>query len=213
MTDDRASRSDRSASHYEHRYADPGAVAGFFVDLVRQAGAVVGPGAHVLEVGCANGFMTERLVRAGYRVTAIDISPGMVGEAKARLARTGLRADVRVADVSSFELEEKADVLLAAMWTFYAYVDDVPLTLSRLAPSIMRKVIVDLNPRTHDIARAIDDVREAGFPRTSWRPVAVPQRVRLGRTGRAFLEAGLRLPPVRDLILRRKLNVVTIGTR
>jgi len=60
------------------------------VDRVRDAlieAAGVGPGAHVLEIGCGTGAVTERLVRLGARVTAVDCNPEMIEKARERLGR------------------------------------------------------------------------------------------------------------------------------
>jgi ubiquinone/menaquinone biosynthesis C-methylase UbiE len=47
--------------------------------------AVSGPGAQVLEIGCGTGAVTAQLHASGARVTAIDQSPEMLEQAKARL--------------------------------------------------------------------------------------------------------------------------------
>jgi demethylmenaquinone methyltransferase/2-methoxy-6-polyprenyl-1,4-benzoquinol methylase len=44
------------------------------------------PGARVLEIGCGTGAVTERLVARGAAVTALDHSPEMIEQARARLA-------------------------------------------------------------------------------------------------------------------------------
>lgn len=44
-------------------------------------------GADLLDLGCGPGTDHEAMVEAGYGVTAIDASPAMVGEARARAAR------------------------------------------------------------------------------------------------------------------------------
>ena len=44
------------------------------------------PGAEVLEIGCGTGAVTARLVARGARVTAVDQSPEMLEQARARLA-------------------------------------------------------------------------------------------------------------------------------
>ena len=51
------------------------------------AAAVPRPGVHVLEIGCGTGAVTERLIAAGARVTALDQNPEMLERARARLAQ------------------------------------------------------------------------------------------------------------------------------
>ncbi len=53
------------------------------------AASVQRPRARVLEIGCGTGAVTERLVGAGARVTALDASPEMLEQAGARLGRAG----------------------------------------------------------------------------------------------------------------------------
>jgi SAM-dependent methyltransferase len=42
------------------------------------------PGEHILDLGCGDGQLTERIVQAGANVTGIDASPKMVAAARAR---------------------------------------------------------------------------------------------------------------------------------
>lgn len=44
------------------------------------------PGARVLDVGCGPGWISEWLVRCGFRVTGVDISPDMLVVARERIA-------------------------------------------------------------------------------------------------------------------------------
>ena len=48
--------------------------------------AAVPAGAETLEIGCGTGAVTQRLVERGARVTALDQSPEMLAQARARLA-------------------------------------------------------------------------------------------------------------------------------
>jgi S-adenosylmethionine-dependent methyltransferase len=58
------------------------------------------PAATILEVGAATGSYTVELVRRGYRVTAVDLSPIQLAKCESRLAEQGLegRARLVVAD-------------------------------------------------------------------------------------------------------------------
>ena len=209
-----ADKYDRGASTYSARYADPDAQCDFYVQRIERWAVPVLPPASVLEISCADGFMTEALVRRGFRVTGIDLSPEMVKVAKERLSSAGLEADLRVADANTFEPDRTWDVLLAPMATFYHYIDDPAALVARLAPSITRKVLVDLNPREVDPDRAVRDLRAAGFTeRTGWEPVYVPSSARIGVTGRWALRTVGSIPPIRSAILKRKFNVVAMGAK
>jgi SAM-dependent methyltransferase len=205
---------DRGASTYSSRYADPDAQSDFYLQRIERWAVPVEPASSVLEISCADGFMTEALVRRGFEVTGIDLSPEMVRVATERLSSAGLDADLRVADANTLEPDRTWDVLLAPMATFYHYIDDPAALLARLAPAITRKVLVDLNPRELDPERALRDLRAAGFTaRTEWEPVYVPSSARIGAAGRWALRTVGSIPPVRSAILRRKFNVVAMGAK
>ncbi len=53
-------------------------------------------GAAVLDLGCGPGTDLDALARAGFNVTALDWSPGMVAEARRRIARSGIEDRVCV---------------------------------------------------------------------------------------------------------------------
>lgn len=65
-------------------------------------------GRPVLEIGCGMGFHSEMLVRAGARLTAVDLSPTSVEATRTRLALKGLEADVREMDAERLGLDAAA---------------------------------------------------------------------------------------------------------
>ncbi|MEL6617890.1 MAG: transcription antitermination factor NusB [Pseudomonadota bacterium] len=68
------------------------------------------PGEAVLDLCAAPGGKTLQLAAAGARVTAVDISEGRMERVRQNLIRTGLTADVRVAD--AFEITGAYDAIL-----------------------------------------------------------------------------------------------------
>jgi len=54
-------------------------------------------GARVLDVGCGGGLLAEALARAGAKVTAIDLAPGMIEVARLHAMEQQLDIDYRVA--------------------------------------------------------------------------------------------------------------------
>ena len=54
------------------------------------------PGARVLDVGCGGGLLAEALARAGAKVTAIDLAPGMIEVARLHAMEQKLEIDYRV---------------------------------------------------------------------------------------------------------------------
>ena len=67
------------------------------------------PGSHVVDLGCGNGALSEKLLARGYRVTAIDASPEMLERARA------LHPDIPFvqADATDFSLDVPADVIFS----------------------------------------------------------------------------------------------------
>jgi SAM-dependent methyltransferase len=211
VSEDLRDKYDRLAGTYTSRYADPGAVARFYVDLVSTWGPSVGPGATVLELGCADGFMTEALLGAGFVVTALDLSPRMIEAASVRLV--GERnVELEIADIATFDPAGRTwDVVLGAMWTFFAYVDDPEAVLRRLRAFTRRKLIVDRNPRTHPLDEVETTFRQAGFLTAEIRPVTVPLSRRSTATIRAAGRAVSAVGPVWRAVIRRKLNVAILA--
>jgi 2-polyprenyl-6-hydroxyphenyl methylase/3-demethylubiquinone-9 3-methyltransferase len=53
-------------------------------------------GARVLDVGCGGGLLAEALARAGAKVTAIDLAPGMIEVARLHAMEQNLEIDYRM---------------------------------------------------------------------------------------------------------------------
>lgn len=87
-------------------------------------------GTRVLDVGCGPGQLMLNLLREGYNVTGIDISDGMVQEARALIRANGLADDTRVAvgDIERLECRDgEFDVVVASGVIEYQNDDDVAL--------------------------------------------------------------------------------------
>lgn len=70
------------------------------------------PGERVLDLCAAPGGKTLQLAAAGARVTAVDVSDTRLGRLRANLARTGLQAQVVVADALDWMPDAPADAVL-----------------------------------------------------------------------------------------------------
>lgn len=107
-------------AHIGKRVINPGGVAGR--DRALAALAPVA-GSHLLEIGCGTGHAACYIARTfNCRVTAIDISPAMVAQARREVAAQNLEhlVDCRVADVTAlpFEADSFDGILSQAVLMF-----------------------------------------------------------------------------------------------
>ena len=171
----------------EREYADPSGFMRRRAAWVREWGARLRPGDRVLELGCGDGALSCLLAAEGFDVTGVDISPGMVEEARRRAERESSNARFEVADSDLFESEEPFDAVVSFMGAFFTYTENPAAFLARVAPFVRKKVIVDWNFRSpctfEGAARALES---AGLRRVEWRPWLVPF------TTRAASSPGLR---------------------
>jgi 2-polyprenyl-6-hydroxyphenyl methylase/3-demethylubiquinone-9 3-methyltransferase len=65
-------------------------------------------GSRVLDVGCGGGLLAEALVRAGARVTAIDLAPAMIEVARLHAAESALAVDYRLSSAEEVAAAEPA---------------------------------------------------------------------------------------------------------
>jgi SAM-dependent methyltransferase len=189
----------------EREYRDPSGFMRRRAAMVREWGTVLRPGDRVLELGCGDGALSCVLASEGFDVTGVDISPGMIEEAKRRAERESSPARFEVADNDTLNAAEPFDAVVSFMGAFFTYTESPSEFLSRVAPLVRKKVIVDWNFRSpctiEEAARALED---AGLHRIEWRPWLVPFTTRAAsRPGlRGWLEGrpNLSLPL---LILKR----------
>lgn len=89
----------------------------FTTDSVREAAFLVEllelpARASVLDIGCGTGRHAVELARAGYHVTGVDISSGMLREARAAAERAGVELELVQDDATSFDLGRHFDAAL-----------------------------------------------------------------------------------------------------
>jgi len=90
-------------------------------------------GARVLDVGCGGGLLAETLARAGARVTAIDLSPGMVETARLHALDSGLSIDYRLESAESLLKAHAGEFDVVTCMEMLEHVPDPAATLAVLA--------------------------------------------------------------------------------
>ena len=65
------------------------------------AGRVALRGAHVLDVGCGGGLLSEAMAKAGATVTGIDLAPNLLKGARLHGLESGVKVDYREVSVES----------------------------------------------------------------------------------------------------------------
>jgi trans-aconitate methyltransferase len=102
---DQDALSETIASTSKWDAADYARVGGFVAELGEAALDLLDPqpGEHILDVGCGDGTLTEKIVERGATVVGIDNSLSMVAAAKAR------RLDARLMDAAQLKFSEAFD--------------------------------------------------------------------------------------------------------
>ena len=69
-------------------------------------------GSYILDVGCGTGRHSIELARRGYKMTGVDISTGMLNEARRGAARAGVKIDLIHVDAVEFMSEKEFDAAI-----------------------------------------------------------------------------------------------------
>ena len=122
----------------------------------------------LLDVGTGTGRMLEMLAPAADRALGVDQSPPMLGMARARLERAGLRhAQLRQGDIYALPVERNAFDLVVLHQVLH-YLDDPSRALREAARTLRpggRLLVVDFAPHTEESLRLGHAHRRLGFAR------------------------------------------------
>lgn len=83
--------------------------AEYIVKTLKEQGA----GAKGVDIGCGNGYFTRALIKSGYSVFGMDISPEMLSEAKELSLKEGVRAEFLLGDITKLKLNVRVDFAVA----------------------------------------------------------------------------------------------------
>lgn len=153
--DDRDKPVDQLPGYTEGRFWVQDAAAAIPARLMGLA-----PGARVLDVGAAPGGKTAQLIKAGYRVTALDRDPSRMARLQENLMRLSYNADLVTADALDYAPATPFDGVLldapcSATGTFRRHPEVV---WHRDARDIAGRVVL----QRRLIARAVDALRPGG---------------------------------------------------
>jgi cyclopropane fatty-acyl-phospholipid synthase-like methyltransferase len=81
------------------------------VDFVLEETGIA-PGSRVLDVGCGTGRHAVELAKRGYRVTGVDISPGMLAEARKTAEEAGVQVELVQSDAAAYRSEPVFDAAI-----------------------------------------------------------------------------------------------------
>ena len=128
---------------WEHqRFAD---------DLQMYLGFAAGSNGEILDAACGTGRTLVPLAEAGYRVTGVDSSPAMLGEARLKAGAVARRVKLVCADLRALALRHRFGMALVALGSFHhlTTLADQRSALRGLAEQLVRGglLILDLvNP-------------------------------------------------------------------
>jgi ubiquinone/menaquinone biosynthesis C-methylase UbiE len=105
---------------------------------------------HVLDLACGTGNVSELLTQEGYKVTGVDIAPGMIAQARRKADLKGLAIDYHVQDAALLELPGQRFDLCVSLFDSLNYITDparLQEAMTRVAAHLTRNglFIFDLN--------------------------------------------------------------------
>ena len=143
----------------------------------------------LLDIGTGTGRMLELLARQANRALGIDQSPQMLGMARARLERIGLRnVQLRQGDIFALPADRNGYDLVVVHQVLH-YLDDPSRALREAARTLRpggRLLVVDFAPHGEESLRAAHAHRRLGFARED--------------IAGFMVEAGLDVTLTRDLV-------------
>jgi SAM-dependent methyltransferase len=117
-------------------------------------------GSPILELGCGTGRVLLPLARAGYQVTGVDLSAGMLAEARRKAAAEGLegRVDLVQQDVRKLELDGRFTMAFSVLNSFMhlADLDEQLAALARIRHHLKPDGLFLLSLFNPDLGRLLD---------------------------------------------------------
>jgi predicted TPR repeat methyltransferase len=189
-------------------YANPALFYRRRAGVIATLGGALAPGARILELGCADGGLSEALVQDGFFVEGMDVSTRMVEFARRRVPEC---TTFGVGDLNIYT--PAAPVAATIGFRVLPYVDDLAAFFARTASFSTEKIVFDLVPSTGPTLEAVRlALRAAGLERVEVHPWLLPARTPIPRAGVALVSALERVRPVALAISRRRFSVIVAAT-
>jgi ubiquinone/menaquinone biosynthesis C-methylase UbiE len=147
---DTARAFDWAANEYDGTVANNALIQRMRAQVLAQIAQSFPPGARLLDLGCGTGIDAVDLAKRGYRIVAIDSSPGMVQHTRARIAGEGLDERIRAMRLGIHELDQLQAEPFDGVYSNFGPLNCVP-DLRRASREIARL----LKPRGRMIASVI----------------------------------------------------------
>lgn len=111
---------DKYADFYDsyYRNKDYNNEVKFVLDLVKQNSTP--PPSTVLDIGCGTGGHLIPFARKGLKVTGFDLSEAMINQARKKIRKANIKANVKISDVRNYQDGMKYD-LVVAMFAVMGY--------------------------------------------------------------------------------------------
>ena len=159
----------------QREYRDPASFMERRAALVRHWGAALQAGDRILELGCGDGTLSCFLAGQGFEVTGVDISSGMIEEARQQAVAKRVSVRFELADGDSFKVTEPYDAIVSFMSAFFTYSDDPAAFIKSALPFVRKKLILDWNFRSPgSFVDAGHLMQQAGLQQIEWRPWFIP---------------------------------------
>jgi SAM-dependent methyltransferase len=117
---------DSVAADYDRSNTENSILCAMRERVLAEVGRQVSRGGRILDLGCGPGADDESLARAGYRVTAIDWSPNMVEQARARIAAARLTDQVAIQHLGIHQLDRMPAEIFDAAYSNFGPLNCVP---------------------------------------------------------------------------------------